>query len=369
MTLASESEHTPGALSLTPETMQAAVLMGPGDLRVEERPVPRPGPQEVLVRVEMCGACGTDLKILDGRFAQTPPFGQYVPGHEWTGVVAEVGIDVDELTVGERVCIEAHRGCGRCGNCLTGRYTACLNYGDVAKGHRATGMTTDGGFAEYAVHHVSALYRLPPHLGPEDGVLITTAGTALYGLDRVGGFVAGQDVAIFGPGPVGVMAAQLCKLMGATRVVLVGTRASRLERARRLGIDFVVNALEEDPVPAVQRLTDGRGVDLAIEASGDVVTPQQCSEVTKRGGRVLFLAFYPGPVSLDLSAVVRNDITLHTSRGEGGRNLQRAVALAAAGGWNGKDLITHRFPLRDITEALRTLRERDGDPFKVVVEP
>ena len=164
-----------------PNSMDAAVLVGPGLLRVEERAVPRPGPQEALVRVEMCGACGTDLKILDGVFAGTPPYGDYVPGHEWTGVVAAVGEQVDELAVGDRVCIEAHRGCGRCDNCVVGRYTACLNYGDLAKGHRATGMTADGGFAQYAVHHVGSLYRLPAHLGPADGVLITTAGTGLYG--------------------------------------------------------------------------------------------------------------------------------------------------------------------------------------------
>lgn len=352
-----------------PSSMEAAVLIGPGQLRVEQRPVPRPGPQEALVRVEMCGACGTDLKILDGVFAGTPAYGDYVPGHEWTGTVAAIGEGVDELAVGDRVCIEAHRGCGRCDNCVVGRYTACLNYGDLAKGHRATGMTADGGFAEYALHHVSSLYRLPAHLGPADGVLITTAGTGLYGLHRAGAFVAGQDVAIFGPGPIGVMTALLCKLMGATRVILVGTRAERLERARELGIDFLVNACHDNPVEVVERLTECAGVDLAIDASGDAEVPGQCLQVTKRGGRMLFLAFYPSPVNLDMSAAVRSDITVHTSRGEGGGVLRRAVALAAAGGWDGGRLVTHRFPLAEISEALRTLRDRVGDPFKVVIEP
>jgi L-iditol 2-dehydrogenase len=349
--------------------MRAAVLFGPGDLRVVDRPVPKPGPEEVLVRVAMCGACGTDLKILDGHFPQTPPYGEYTPGHEWTGTVVAIGSSVDEFTPGEQVCIEAHRGCGRCANCLVGKYTACLNYGNATKGHRATGMTANGGFAQYAIHHVSALYHLPPQLTPEDAVLITTAGTGLYGLDVTGGYIAGQDVVIFGPGPVGLMTAQVCKLMGATRVILVGTRASRLELARKIGADHVVDAREVDPVQAVLELTDGQGVDMAIEASGAPSTPQQCGQVTKRGGKILFLAFYPGPVQLDLSAIIRADITMYTSRGEGGNNVQRAVALAASGSLRGKELVTHHFPLEEITEAFRVIRERDGDPLNVVLVP
>jgi L-iditol 2-dehydrogenase len=349
--------------------MRAAVLFGPGDLRVVDRPVPEPGPEEVLVRVAMCGICGTDLKILAGHFPQVPPYGAFVPGHEWTGTVAATGATVDEFAPGGRVCIEAHRGCGRCGNCLTGRYTACLNYGDRAKGHRATGMTADGGFAEYAIHHVSALYALPDQVTDEDAVLVTTAGTGLYGLDTAGAYVAGQDVAVFGPGAVGLMTAQVCRAMGATRVILVGTRASRLRLGRELGVDRTVNATETDPVRAVRDLTDGRGVDLAVEASGGLDAPEQCAQVTKRGGKILFVAFYAEPVRLDLSALVREDITLYTSRGEGGDNVRRAVALAAAGRIRGRELVTHRFALEDVGEAFAVLRDRVADPLKVVVVP
>lgn len=366
----SQATATPNVpISGVPDAMRAAVLFGPGDLRVVDRPVPTPGPEEVLVRVAMCGACGTDLKILDGHFPQTPPYGEYTPGHEWTGTVVRTGVSVDEFAPGDRVCIEAHRGCGRCANCLTGKYTACLNYGNEAKGHRATGMTANGGFAQYAVHHVSALYHLPARLTPEDAVLITTAGTGLYGLDRAGGYIAGQDVVIFGPGPVGLMTAQVCKLMGASRVIVVGTRPSRLDLATTLGADHTINARETDPVQVLLELTENQGVDLAIEASGAPEAPQQCGQVTKRGGKILFLAFYPGPIQLDLSAIIRGDITMYTSRGEGGNNVQRAVALAASGQLRGKELVTHHFPLQEITEAFRVIRERDGDPLKVVIVP
>jgi L-iditol 2-dehydrogenase len=349
--------------------MRAAVLFGPGDMRVMRKPVPRPGPAEVLVRVAMCGTCGTDLKIYDGHFPLTPPFGSFTPGHEWTGTVAAVGPDVDEFAPGDRVCIEAHSGCGRCDNCVTGRYTACLNYGDPAKGHRATGMTTDGGFAEYALHHVRALYALPPSLSFEDAVLVSTAGTGLYGLDVAGGYVAGQNVVVFGPGPVGLTTIQVLKALGAGQVICVGTRPGRLELASKLGADHVISVRDGDPVAAILELTGGEGADLVVESSGSTDAPALFPEVTKRGGKVIVLAFYPGPVTFDLGALVRKDITIYTSRGEGGNNVKRAVALAAAGKIRGAEMVTHRFPLADITEAFRVVRERDGDPVKVVVVP
>lgn len=352
-----------------PDTMRAAVLFGPQDMRVIDRPVPQPGPGEVLVQVAMCGTCGTDLKIYDGHFPLILPYGAFTPGHEWTGTVVAVGPTVDEFAVGDRVCIEAHHGCGRCDNCRIGKYTACLNYGNPSKGHRATGMTADGGFAEYVLHHVSALYKMPPQVSFQDAVLITTAGTGLYGLDAVGGYIVGQDIAIFGPGPVGLMTVQACKQLGAARVILVGTRASRLEMGRRLGADDIINVREHDPVAVIRRLTAGAGVDLAIECSGALETPQQCVQVTKRGGKILVVAFYEQPVTLDLSAAVRSDITIYTTRGEGGNNVKRAVSLAAQGRLRGRDLVTHAFPLEDITEALRVMRERIDDPLKIVIVP
>lgn len=350
-------------------TMKAAVLFGPGDMRVVEKPVPKPGPGEVLVKVAMCGMCGTDLKIYDGHFPLTPPFGEFTPGHEWTGKIVALGDAVDEFAVGDDVAIEAHHGCGRCDNCLVGKYTACLNYGSRSKGQRATGMTADGGFAQYAIHHVSSLYKLPAPLTYKDAVLIMTAGTGLYGLDVAGAYVLGQDVAVWGPGPVGLMTVQAVRELGANSVILVGTRESRLEMGRRLGADEIVNARNVDPVKRIMELTGGKGVDMAIEASGALEAPQQCASVIKRGGKMLVVAFYPGPVTLDMSAIVRGDVTIYTSRGEGGNNVKRAVSLARRGRLRCEELVTHSFPLEEIGEALRVMRERVGDPMKIVVVP
>src|SRR6266849_1040583 len=233
-----------------PTTMRAAVLFGPGEFRIVDKLVPAPAEGEVLVKIAMCGTCGTDLKIQEHPFPGQPPYGQFTPGHEWTGTVVQLGAGVDELCVGDRVAIEAHKGCGRCHNCVVGRYTACLNNGNRAKGHRASGLTADGGFAEYAVHHINALYRMPDNVTWEDAVLVTTAGTGLYGLDVAGGFIAGESVVIIGPGPVGLTTVQLCKALGAGQVILVGTRANRLTLGSELGADHVVNAREQDPVHA-----------------------------------------------------------------------------------------------------------------------
>jgi L-iditol 2-dehydrogenase len=367
MTVAAESERP--ASHDFPPTMRAAVLVGPNDLRILEKPVPTPGPGEVLVKVAMCGTCGTDLKIQEHPFPSQPPFGQFTPGHEWTGTVVALGETVDELAIGDRVAIEAHKGCGRCENCLLGMYTACLNYGNLAKGHRTSGFTADGGFAEYVLHHVNALFKMPDSVSWEDAVLVTTAGTGLYGLDVAGGYIAGQSVAIIGPGPVGLMTLQACKALGASQVILVGTRAARLELGERLGADVTINSREEDAVSTIKRLTDGEGVDLAIEASGGLDAPQQCVEIVKRGGKILVVAFYKQPVTFDLSTVVREDVTIYTSRGEGGGNVKRALSLVAQGKIRGRDLVTHRFPLDQIREGFQVVRERQGDPIKVVFVP
>ncbi len=352
-----------------PATMRAAVLFGPDDLRVVRKPTPMPGPGEVLVRVAMCGTCGTDLKIQAHPFPNQPPYGQFIPGHEWTGTVVGLGETVDEFQVGDRVAIEAHKGCGRCENCMVGMYTACLNYGSVAKGHRTSGLTTDGGFAEYVIHHVNALYRLPDDVSWEDAVLVTTAGTGMYGLDAIGGYVAGDTIAVIGPGPVGLMTVQLCKALGAERVILVGTRKSRLDLGAQLGADAVVDARQGDVVAAVRSAAGRRGVDVVIEASGAPEAPQQCIEIVRRGGKILVLAYYKQPVTLDLGRAVREDVTLYATRGEGGNNVRRALSLVAQGKVRGRDLVTHQFPLDQIQQGFRILRERESDPIKMVFVP
>lgn len=349
--------------------MRSAVIFGPDDMRVVQKPVPTPGPGEVLLRVQAASLCGTDLKIRAGSFfpAQPPP-GTFTPGHEYAGTVAALGPTVDEFEVGDRVVVEAHRGCMRCENCVRGRYTSCLNYGRAEKGHRAMGMSVDGGFADYVVNHVTTLYRLPDSISFEAAVMLTTAGTSMYAVDTMGGLVAGESVAVIGAGPVGITAVQVLKALGAARVFLTGTRDSRLELGQSLGADLVLNAREQDPVEAVLAATRGRGVDAVLECSGADEAVDQAIGMCKPAGRVVLVGYFHGPVSADLNRAVKTGLTLHTIRGEGNRAVGRVVALAQRGLIDTVPLITHRFPLEAIGEAFDTVAERRGDAIKVVLE-
>jgi 2-desacetyl-2-hydroxyethyl bacteriochlorophyllide A dehydrogenase len=352
-----------------PETMQAAVLMGPGRFEMVEKPVPRPGFGQVLVRVAMCGTCGTDVTIQRKPFPGQPPYGEFTPGHEWAGVVVDRAPDVDEVEIGDRVAIHVHHGCGRCSNCLVGSFTACLNYGNRAKGHRASGFTVDGGFAEYVVHAAEAVHRIPESLSWEDAVLVTTAGTAMYGIERAGGLIAGDTVVVVGPGSVGLMAAQVAVALGAAQVVVVGRRDERLETALSMGAHHVVNSTTTDAVERIRELTGGRGADMVIETSGDPSTPNQCLRMLRRGGTLLFLAFYSEQVSFDIGMANREEINLATSRGEGRRSVERVLELAVAGRISGGQLVTHKFPLSKISEGFETLESKVGDPVKLVFVP
>jgi L-iditol 2-dehydrogenase len=276
---------------------------------------------------------------------------------------------VDELQVGDRVVVEAHMGCRRCENCIRGHYTSCLNYGNRQRGHRANGMTTNGGLAEYALNHVNTLYRIPDHVSYEEAVVVMTAGSPLFGIQNAGGYVAGETVVVLGPGPIGLMAVQLVKALGATRVILTGTRESRLALGRRLGADLAVDSRRTDPVSEVLTVTRGKGADLVIDCAGGPDTFDQAIRMTKPGGKILLVAFYAGPVTADVTQAVLRNVTIHTERGEGGTSVGRALALLAAGRISAAPLVTHRFPLARVHEALEVLGTRAGDPIKVVVNP
>lgn len=298
-----------------------------------------------------------------------PPYGEFIFGHEYGGEVVAVGSTVDEFQVGDRVVVEAHMGCRRCENCIRGLYTACLNYGNRARGHRANGFTTNGGLAEYVVNHINTLYHIPDAVTYEEAVVVMTAGSPLFGLQNAGGYLVGETVVVLGPGPVGLMAVQLVKAMGAVRVILTGTRESRLSLGKKLGADILVSSKEEDPVAAVIEATRGKGADLVIDCAGADDTFDQAIKMAKPGGKVLLVAFYHGPVTADVSHAVRRNVTIYTERGEGGTSVGRALALLAAGRIQAQPLVTHTFPLGEVRRAFEVLEKRIGDPIKVVLHP
>ncbi len=349
-----------------PSTMKAVVLHGADEMRVQDWPVPPPGPGEVLLKVETASICGTDVKVLH-RTLMGQPAGPFVMGHEYAGRVAALGPGVDEFRVGDRVAVEVHKGCDRCENCIKGWYTSCLNYGDLSKGHRAKGLTCDGGFAEYAVNHINTLYRLPDNLTFEQACMVTTAGSPLWAIDLMGGYITGETVLVQGPGPIGLMAVQLCKALGAERVILSGTRDERLALGRKLGADFTINVRMENLNARMQEITGGKGADSVLECAGGPTSMQEALENVKRGGRIGVVAWYTGPVQLDLNLAVRSNVRIYAARGEGGMNCGRSLALMSAGKLLADPIITHHFELGQIQQAFETYMNRLGNALKVAI--
>jgi 2-desacetyl-2-hydroxyethyl bacteriochlorophyllide A dehydrogenase len=349
-----------------PTTMSAVVLHDADDMRVEKRSVPVLAPGEVLLKVNVASICGTDLKVLH-RTLHGQPAGEFIMGHEYAGTVAALGPGVSEFQIGERVAVEVHKGCDRCENCIKGWYTSCLNYGDLAKGHRAKGLTCDGGFAEYAVNHINTLYRLPDNLTFEQACMVTTAASPLWAIDLMGGYVAGETVLVLGPGPIGLIAVQLCKALGAERVILSGTRDSRLEIGKQHGADFTINMRKENLADRVRAITQGKGADSVLECAGGPTSMQEALENVKRGGRIGVVAWYTGPVQMDMNLAVRSNVRIYAARGEGGMNCGRSLALMSAGKITADPIITHHFTLDQIHEAFRTYVERIDNALKVVI--
>ena len=358
-----------------PGDMRAWVLGDPDELSLVTKPVPAPGKAEALVRIDAVAICATDLEILTygtpALIEGGPPFNKgFTPGHEYMGTIAALGPGVDEFAIGDRVTVEIHAGCGQCKRCRMGMYTSChnygLNYGDVDKGHRANGFTSNGGFAEYAVNNINTMIKVPDSMSDEEATLVVTAGTSMYGLTELGGLVAGESVVVIGPGPIGLLAVAVAKALGATPVVLIGTRENRNAIGRKLGADVTIDARTEDVVARVKDLT-GKGADYVIDCAGTEKTVNQAIHMTNRGGRICIAAFPKKPVSFDLGALAVNNIYLYGIRGEGRSATHRAMALMAEKRFDARLVHTHTFPMDDLPTALRYARERIDDAIKVVV--
>src|SRR5271167_5047379 len=358
-----------------PDTMRAWVLGDPDQLTLSKKPVPVPKRAEVLVRIDAVAICATDLEIIHhgppAMIQGGMPFNKnFTPGHEYMGTVVALGPGVDEYRIGQRITVEIHAGCGQCKRCREGMYTSChnygLNYGDVDKGHRANGFTTDGAFCEYQVNNINTLVAIPDDMSDEEATLVVTAGTAMYGLTELGGLVAGESVVVTGPGPIGLLGVAVAKALGASPVILTGTRDNRLQIGRELGADYVINAKNEDPVAAVRKLNGGRGVDYVIECSGAADAINEAARMVNRGGRICLAAFPSKPAEVDIAHIVRNNIYVYGIRGEGKSATHRAEAFMAQKRFDATKIHTHTFPLEDLPTAIRYAKDRVDDAIKVV---
>jgi L-iditol 2-dehydrogenase len=339
-------------------TMRAAVLRGWNDLAVEEVPVPEPGPGEVLLRVRACGLCGTDLKMVHGAFEKRgwPPSLPFVMGHEWSGEVAALGEGLEDLdlAVGDKVVAENHIGCGRCPMCRSGRYNLCEKAG--SPGYRLYGHTAPGALAEYAVRPAPMLHRLPDSAGPLEGALVNQGALTVHALRRVG-FRPGSSAAIFGPGLLGLLTAAVARASGASRLIMVG-RGPRLELARQMGCDEVVDYEAEEPAAGIRHRTGGRGVDYVFDCTGNPAVPAQAIGSVRRGGKIALLGLTGGePAQLDVDRLTLDELDLLGIRSS--PNAYPAmIALMRSGAVDLSPLTGDVYSLDEVGLALQALEDR-----------
>jgi len=340
--------------------MKAAVLHGIRDIRMEDVPDPIPGDGEVLINVKATGICGTDIHFFRGEWSVPTPL---IPGHEFSGVIAEVGKGVSGIERGWHVVAEPNITCGSCYFCrLSEKNFFCLNL-------RATGVDTNGAFAEFVKIPAPNIYRIPDKMEFETAAMIEPLACCVRGIDQAG-IRLGDTVAVIGAGPIGLILMQLAKMNGARSVVVSDISADRLERAKSLGSDHVVNTSVEDLTKAVGGLTGDVGVDVAIEAVGKPETISQAIGITRKGGRVNIFGVSPQDAVLDVKpfALYAKELTITTSY-RSPFTFQRSVDLASSGKVALKPLITHVLPLEKIARAFEIVERREAGVMKAMVRP
>ncbi len=348
--------------------MEALVLHAIGDARVDRVPVPSPSANEVLVRIGFCGVCGSDIPRVFEKGTYSFPT---VCGHEFAGTIESVGDEVSEFKVGERVAVFPLLWCGKCPACEEGKYVQCLDYDYL-------GSRSDGAFAEFVTAPTRNLVRVPSKVSLEEAAMTEPAAVALHAIRRGGGTTVGETVVIFGAGPIGLMAAQWARSLGASQVILFDLQKEKIQQARGLGFDLAFNSKDQDPLQRVLELTDDVGADLAIEGAGVPQTMVQALSITKRGGRVVLLGNPSRDVTVPasiLSQVMRREVTIYGTWNSdysacGNRDDWRDVLEAiSTGHLDLKPLITHRVNLTEAFEMLKSMRDQKEFYSKVLIHP
>lgn len=351
------------------ERTKAVVLTGPGTYEIGDVSVPELGFQEVLCKIRAVAICGSDPEIIRGGTAGFwPPEYPFIAGHEWSGEVIAVGEGVTNFQVGDPVAGEAHKGCGYCMNCLRGRYTICLNYGNKSSGHEHYGFITRGAYAQYNKYSIKSITRIPDNVSFIEASMCDTAGVSLHGIEQTG-ITPGGTVAVIGPGPIGIMAMKISRALGASRVIAIG-RGVRLEAAKGFECDNLINFEECDPVEAVREITKGIGADEVFECSGAKGTLNQSIRMSRRGGRIALLGVPKGDPeeSVPFRYITSNEIAIFGSKANPAMSA-KVLNMISSGNIKVKDMVTHTFKLDEFSEALETFEQRKGNAIKVVILP
>ena len=349
-------------------TMRAVVFSGNGQLAVDEVPKPIPGPGEAVIKVTATTICGTDVHIVRGEYPVKPGL---VLGHEPVGVIDELGAGLDAYyRVGERVIAGAITPCGQCFYCLNGSHSQC---GGPLGGWRF-GNTINGAWAEYLLvpDARANLATIPEDLADESVLMCPDIfSTGLSGAES-GNIRVGDAVAIFAQGPIGLCATVGARLRGAALIIAVDAVESRLDTARRFGANVVLNPKEGDVVGTIKRLTDGRGVDVAIEALGKQETFENALRSTRAGGTLSSLGVYSGKVVAPYEAFYAGlgDQKIVTTLCPGGKErMRRLMQMIAQRRVDLSPLVTHRFALDNIADAFELFSHQRDGVLKVALYP
>jgi L-iditol 2-dehydrogenase len=338
--------------------MLAAVLYAAEDMRVEEVPVPEIAENEVLIAVKSCGICGTDPHIYKGHFPVPFPL---IPGHEFSGEVVSTGAAVTTVGIGDKVTADITISCGKCFYCRMGQKLFCEEIVQI-------GVHTNGAFAQYVKVPEANIYKLPKEMSWEEAAYIEPLACVIRGQERAN-ITMGSTVAIIGAGPMGLVHAQLAKMNGATTVIMSEMNAIRIEKAKNLGVDHVIDASAQDPVQAVLDLTEGRGADFVIEAVGSIPTYQQAFQMVRRGGVLVTYGAAPAHAVMEIKPfeIYSKELTIVGSYAGTYDTWLKAIHLISSKRFKPMDIISKSIPLTNIVDGIKEAMT-NKDIIKIIVD-
>jgi len=346
--------------------MKAGILYGDREIRMGDAPEPEIRPDEVLVAPACAGICGTDLHIYRGEFHERVEF-PAILGHEFGGTVELVGRDVSGIKVGDRVAVDPILSCHSCPACLSGHINACRSL-------KLLGVDLDGGFGQLVAVPASRIYPLPESVPLEHVPMVEMYGLGHHVLQR-GRVQPGETVAILGAGRLGLSVLDvLCHSAGAAMTIAVDIQPFRLEKARQLGADHVIDAAQEDPLKRVAEITNGSGLDCVIECIGHYQVFEgkepplaQAVKMIRNGGRVVTAGLGEQLTAVHFKTLVLKEAEIIASRVTRGE-FPRALRLLAKGLLHPGLLITDRMPLREISRAFKRVDGEDAGTIKIVLD-
>lgn len=355
-------------------TMKAAVFLGPNRIVLEEKPIPEPGPLDALIRITTTTICGTDVHILKGEY---PVAHGLTIGHEPVGVIEKLGSAVQGYTVGQRVIAGAITPSGYSAACLCGVCSQDgpgTKYGFKPLGGWRFGNTIDGSQAEYLLvpDAMTNLAPIPDGLTDEQVLMCPDIMSTGFSGAESGAVRIGDTVAVFAQGPIGLCATAGAKLMGAAKIITVESVPARMEISRRMGADHVVDFNKGNVVDQIMKLTDGRGVDVAIEALGRQQTFEAALRVLRPGGTLSSLGVYSSDLTIPLDAFSAGlgDHKIITTLCPGGKErMRRLMDMIASGRLDARPLVTHRFKLDEIEAAYDLFANQRDGVLKVAITP